>query len=234
MLRASLAALVAAVALLLPARAGAQQTHNALIPAEREAGWKLLFDGRSTAGWRGYRRDSMPSGWQVLDGALTRVAGAGDIVTVDRYKNFDLRLDWKIAEGGNSGVMYRVSEDREYPWETGPEMQVLDNARHPDGKSELTAAGSCFAVYPAPRTAAHAAGEWNHARIIVRGSHVEHWLNGRKVVSYELGSPDWERRVKASKFATMPGYGRNAEGYISLQDHGDEVAFRDIRIRVLQ
>jgi hypothetical protein len=239
MLRRSSAAAVAALALLAPARARAQAPrdtvvhHNTLSPREQKKGWKLLFDGRTTNGWRAYRGDSMPSGWQVVDGALTRVGQAGDIVTKDQYADFELALEWKISEGGNSGIMYRVSEDHDYPWETGPEMQVLDDARHSDGKSELTSAGSCFGVYPAPRGAVKPAGEWNWVRIVVRGQHVEHWLNGTRVVSYELGSPDWAARVKASKFGAMPGYGRNAKGYIALQDHGDRVAFRDIKIRLL-
>jgi hypothetical protein len=199
----------------------------------RDTGWKSLFDGKTTAGWRGYRSKTMPAGWQVIDGALTRVDSAGDIVTNDKYTNFELELNWKVAEGGNSGIFYRVSEDSDYPWQTGLEMQVLDDARHPDGRSPLTSAGSLFGIYPAPRGAVRPAGEWNAVRIVVNGHHIEHWLNGVKVVEAELGSPDWQARVKQSKFATMPGYGRNDTGYIGLQDHGNRVAYRFIRIRTL-
>jgi hypothetical protein len=211
--------------------APAQDAPNTLTPAERAAGWRLLFDGRSTASWRGFRRDTMPAGWQVEDGALTRVAAGGDIVTVDTFASFELVLDWNVAPGGNSGIFFHVTEDAGATYETGPEMQVLDDAGHADGRSRLTAAGSNFALHPAPPGVVRPAGEWNHARIVVQGAHVEHWLNGVKVVEYELWSPDWEARVKASKFAQWPGYGRARTGHIALQDHGDRVAYRSIKIR---
>ena len=196
-------------------------------------GWKLLFDGKTTAGWRGFKKDSMPSGWQVVDGALTRVASAGDIMTRDKYANFELSLEWNISEGGNSGIFYRASEDDSEIYWTAPEMQVLDDARHADGLSRLTAAGSDYGLYPSPAGIVKPAGQWNQVRIVVQGNHVEHWLNGVKVVAYELGSPDWEAKVKASKFAPHGHYGRNAEGYVGLQDHGDRVAYRNIKVRVL-
>jgi len=224
-----------AVLVLLPAVAPAlsAQAPNTLTPAERAAGWRLLFDGKTTAGWRGFKMDSMPAGWQVVDGALTRVAAAGDIVTREQFRDFELSLEWNVAPGGNSGIFYRASEDDEAIYWTAPEMQVLDDARHPDGKSRLTAAGSTFGLYPAPAGVVKPAGEWNRVRLVARGRHVEHWLNGVKVVAYELLSPDWEAKVKASKFAPHPRYGRNAAGYIGLQDHGDRVAYRDIKVRVV-
>jgi hypothetical protein len=197
------------------------------------ARWTPLFDGKTNAGWRGYRMDSLPSGWQVVDGALTRVGAAADIVTRDKYADFELSLEWKIAPGGNSGIFYRASEDDEAIYWTAPEMQVLDDSGHADGKSRLTAAGSDYGLYPSPAGIVKPAGQWNQARILVRGNHVEHWLNGVKVVEYELGSADWEAKVKASKFAPHPHYGRNTTGYIGLQDHGDRVAYRDIKIRML-
>lgn len=208
--------------------------NNRLSPMERQEGWKLLFDGTSTAGWRGYRARTAPSGWQVRDGALTRVASAGDLITDGTYDDFELQLAWKVAPGGNSGIMYRVTEDADHTYETGPEMQVLDDARHPDGRSRLTAAGAVYGLYPAPEGVVKPAGEWNQARIVARGPHVEHWLNGVRVAQYELGSPDWERRVQAGKFARWPGYGRAKRGHIALQDHGDWVAYRDIKIRELK
>ena len=225
--------LVACLAVAPTRAARAQASLNTLTPAERDAGWRLLFDGNTTAGWRGFKSDSMPAGWHVVEGALTRVRPAGDIVSRDKFKNFELSLEWKISAGGNSGIFYRGSEDDEAIYWTAPEMQVLDDARHPDGQSRLTAAGSDFGLYPAPAGVVKPAGQWNQVRIVVRGSHVEHWLNGVQVVEYELGSPDWAARVKASKFAPHTRYGRNAEGYIGLQDHGDWVAYRNIKIRVL-
>lgn len=211
----------------------ATTTMNMLSAAEQAAGWRLLFDGRTTDGWRGYKKTTMPAGWQVVDGALTRTAEGGDILTTQKFGNFELSLEWKIAPGGNSGVFYRASEDDEAVYWTAPEMQVLDDARHPDGKSRLTAAGADYGLYEAPAGIVKPAGEWNEARILVNGRHVEHWLNGVRLLQYELWSPDWEVRVRNSKFAPHPRYGRNPEGYIGLQDHGDWVAYRNIRIRVL-
>jgi len=206
---------------------------NTLTPEERAAGWRLLFDGHSTAGWRGWQMDSMPSGWGVREGALTRVRPAADIITTEKFRNFELSLEWNVAPKGNSGIFYRASEDDDAIYWTAPEMQVLDDAGHVDGQSRLTAAGADYGLYPSPAGVVKPAGEWNQVRILVDGNHVEQWLNGVKVVEYELGSPDWEAKVKASKFATHPRYGRNAEGYIGLQEHEFRVAFRNIKIRVL-
>lgn len=210
-----------------------QDPHNTLTPAERAAGWRLLFDGRTAAGWRGFKRDSIPAGWQVVDGALTRVGPGGDIVTQDVFQDFELTLEWNVAPGGNSGIFYRVSDSGSAVYETGPEMQVLDDERHADGKSRLTSAGSVFGLYAVPTGVVKPAGQWNDARIVVRGAHVEHWLNGTKVVEYELGSAEWESLVGGSKFRAWPGFGRAPRGRIALQDHGDRVAYRNIKIRVL-
>ncbi len=204
---------------------------NARAPAPAE--WRALFDGSTTAGWRGYRMDSMPAGWQVVDGALTRVAAGGDIVTVEQFANFELELEWKLAPGGNSGIFFRVTETAEETYHTGPEMQVLDDAAHRDGLSRLTAAGANYGLDPAPPGVVRPAGEWNAVRIVVRGAHVEHWLNGVQVVRYELWTPAWEAKVARTKFAEWPQYGRARRGHIGLQDHGDWVAYRNIRIRVL-
>jgi hypothetical protein len=206
-------------------------------PSPREAadGWRPLFDGRTLAGWRGYRRAAPPAGWQVVDGAITRVAGGGDLMTDEEFGSFELALEWKISPGGNSGIIYRVVEDSSlaYVWQSGPEFQVLDNAAHADGRDPLTSAGSNFALYAPVRDVTRPVGEWNDARIVVSGSHVEHWLNGVKLLEYELGGPEWEGRVQASKFRTMPRYGRGARGHIALQEHEAWVAYRNIRIRTL-
>jgi len=217
-----------------PASAPPSTPINTLTAADSAAGWRLLFDGRTTTSWRGFRKDSVPNGWQVVDGGITRVApGAGDLITRDKFRNFELALEWKIAPAGNSGIFYRASEDADAIYWTAPEMQVLDDAGHPDGQSRLTTAGANYEIDPSPPGVVRPAGEWNQVRLVVNGQHVEHWLNGVKVVEYELGSPAWEAKVKASKFAPHPHYGRNAEGYVGLQDHGDWVAFRTIKIRVL-
>jgi alpha-3'-ketoglucosidase len=209
-----------------------REAPNVLTPEERAAGWRLLFDGKTTAGWRGWKMDSMPSGWRAVDGALTRTSQAADIITTEKFRNFDLSLEWNIAPKGNSGVFYRASEDDEAVYWTAPEMQVLDDAGHPEELPDRVA-GSNYALHAPPAGVVKPAGQWNAARILVNGNHVEHWLNGVKVVEYELLSPDWEAKVKASKFAPHPRYGRNREGYIGLQEHGAWVAFRNIKIRVL-
>jgi hypothetical protein len=210
----------------------------ALSAAEKKAGWQLLFDGKTTHGWRGYKMTEAPSGWKVKDGSLVLDKGpgdkGGDLVTEATYDSFELALEWKIAEGGNSGVMYHVQETAPNPWQTGPEMQVLDNARHRDGKNPLTSAGACYALYPPPKDVTHPAGQWNQARLLVNGAHVEHWLNGEREVTYELGSADWNAKVAASKFKTFPDFGKAARGHIDLQDHGDHVEFRNIKLRVLK
>jgi len=216
-----------------PTASSGSTTPNTLTDSERAAGWKLLFDGKTGAGWRGYRQHTLPAGWQVKDGALTRVAEAGDIITDEQFKNFELALEWKISPGGNSGIFYRASEDSDAIYWNAPEMQVLDDARHPDGQSRMTAAGAAYDLYPSPAGIVKPANEWNAVRLVVNGNHVEQWLNGVKVVEYEFGSPDFQAKVKDSKFAPHPNFGRNSEGHIGLQDHGDVVAFRNIKIRVL-
>jgi hypothetical protein len=219
----------------LPAMAapGNDDDPNSLTEEEKKAGFKLLFDGKTTAGWRGFRKKEMPSGWQVIDGALARVGPGGDIVTVDQFKNFELLLQWKVAPGANSGIMYHVSEDERAPYLTGPEYQILDNARHADGKSPLTSAASCYALYAPTKDATRPVGEWNDAKILVKGRHVEHWLNGEKVVEYEKGGAEWNDKVAKSKFNSMKNFGKTTEGHIDLQDHGDQVWYRAIKIRVL-
>ncbi len=217
----------------LPGQAG-DQPPNTLSESERQAGWKLLFDGHTTRGWRGFRKKAFPDGWAVEDGALTRIARGGDLVSTKQFRDFELALDWKISEGGNSGIMYRVTEGSDATYETGPEMQVLDDERHPDGRAWLTSAGAVYGLYAAPAGVVRPVGEWNQVRIVVRGHHVEHWLNGVKVVEYELESREWESRVAASKFRQWPAYGRAPKGHIALQDHGDRVWFRSIRMRELR
>jgi hypothetical protein len=211
----------------------------ATIPAlsvdEQNAGWKLLFDGKTFNGWRGFKTDRVPDGWRITkNGELYfKPKGKGDIMTADEFGDFELKLEWKISEGGNSGIFFWVTEDDESSWKTGPEMQVLDNTRHKDGVDPRTSAGANYALHAPAKDVTRQAGEYNEARLIVKGTHIEHWLNGVKIVEYEIGSPEWEALVAKSKFATMPKYGRNRKGHIVLQDHGDKVWYRNIRIRPL-
>lgn len=203
---------------------------------KKDIGIKTLFDGKSTDLWRSYRGTAFPAkGWVIENGTLRHQAraGGGDIVSKEKFENFELRLDWKVAPGGNSGVMYRVSEEGEQPWNTGPEMQVLDDAGHRDGKSPLTSAGSLYALIGPAKKVVKPAGAWNSARLVVNGNHVEHWLNGEKIVECELNSPDLKAKIAASKFSNQPRFALEKSGHIVLQDHGDDVWFREIKIRVL-
>ena len=201
--------------------------------AQTGSDWIWLFNGENADAWRGYLKSELPSGWQIVDGALTRVAEAGDIITKEKFDNFELELEWKIAPGGNSGIFFHVQEDSalEAVYLSGPEYQVLDNEAHRDGLDPRTSAGSNYALHAPAHDVTKQPGEWNSARVVVNGSHVEHWLNGAKLLEYELWSDDWNQRVAASKFKDMPAYGKAKTGHIALQDHGDWVAYRSIRIR---
>lgn len=207
---------------------------NSLTAAEQAAGWRLLFDGRTTNGWRGYKSSAMPNGWRVADGTLTKDSSVDDILSTDQFGDFELTLDWRIGTGGNSGIFYRGTEEYEHIYWSAPEYQLLDDANAPDGKNRLTSAAAAYALYAAPAGIVNPAGQWNSTRIIARGAHVEHWLNGQKVVQYELWSPDWEAKVKASKFNDWPNYGRSKSGYLAIQgDHNGVLALRNIKIRTL-
>ena len=199
-----------------------------------EPKWRVLFDGTSTDAWRGYKRDAFPEqGWEI-DGETLHVqkgGGGGDIITVDRFANFELELEWKVAEpNANSGIIYRVSEEAGATYETGPEMQVLGD---PEPTQASTSAGGLYALYDTSGKKLNPMGEWNRVRVVVRRQRVEHWLNGTRVVECRMHSPDWYRRVAASKFASMPLFGTVGRGHIALQDHGNDVWYRGIRIREL-
>ena len=217
----------------LTAAPGGQSGARTLTTAEMAAGGRLLFDGKTTAGWRAFRGAGMPEGWTVENGTLSRTAKAADIVTVDEFGNFELTFEWKIGAAGNSGVMYRVTEDSTAPWHSAHEYQILDNAGHADGKNPDTCAASAYALYAPVKDMTKPVGEWNQARIVAIGAHVEHWLNGTKVVEFEIGSPDWTARYEKSKFAKYRQFGRATKGRIAIQDHGDPVSYRNIRIRPL-
>ena len=206
---------------------------NALTAEEQAAGWKLLFDGTSMDAWRGYKRDDVPEGWRIEDGAIARGDGGGDILTREQFGSFELSIEWKVAGGGNSGIMFRVSEDADQTFMTGPEYQILNNEVHRDGQKPKTAAGANYALHAPTKDMTKPVGEWNHTRIKVDGARVEHWMNGEKIVEYELWSDDWKQRVADSKFAAWPGYGQNKVGHVVLQDHGDPVWYRNIKIRPL-
>ena len=224
-----------------PAAPPATATHNTLSDAEKAAGWRLLFDGKTTNGWRGYKLDAMPPGWKVIDGALVRVSGGAggkgagggdDILTVEQFDNFELQLDWRIMDkAGNSGVILRAAENAVTSWHTGPEYQLLDNAAYP-GRSVKELAGACYDLYAPAKDVSRPQGQWNTTRVVADGRHVEHWLNGTKLLEYELGGDDWKRRVAGSKFKDMKHFkDPPLKGHICLQDHTARLEFRDIKIR---
>jgi 3-keto-disaccharide hydrolase len=211
----------------------AEQHSPAPTAAEQADGWQPLFDGRSLSGWRGYKSTTPPAGWSAASGELVRNGEGGDLMTVGQYSDFELRLEWKISENGNSGIMYHVVTGDQDPYESGPEFQILHNAGHKDGANPITSAGSNYAMHPPVKDVTRPVGEWNDIRLIVKGTHVEHWMNGVKLLEFEQFSPDWYARVKASKFSKMPPYGRHMRGHLVLQDHGNVVTFRNIKVKSL-
>lgn len=213
-----------------------QTSANALSGAEKAAGWRLLFNGKDLTGWRGYRKPDAPQQWQVEDGALTLTqGGGGDLITTDEFGPFELSFDWKISPGGNSGVIYLVKEVDAAPntYNTGPEYQVLDNDKHADGKLPSHRAGALYDLVAPPDGAGKPVGEWNAGRILVKDGRIEHWLNGRKVAEAPYGDAAWKALVAQSKFKTMPFFGVAASGHIALQDHGNRVWYRNIKVRRL-
>ena len=243
--------LAVSLSLTLACAAGAQAKSKAEAPAaavntlsakEKAAGWKLLFDGKTTKGWRAFKGGPVPADhWVVADGVLKCVGGHRviDIVTDDEFDNFEFAWDWRISPGGNSGVKYLVDENMSKTKDgIGFEYQLLDDDKHPDakkGKDGDRTSGSLYDLIPPSKNKVlHPVGEWNESRIVVDGNHVEHWLNGVKVVSYERGSPDMKARIADSKYKSIPGFGEVTKGHLLLQDHDSEVGFRNLKLRVLK
>jgi len=206
--------------------------------AQAQGQWVTLFDGTNLDRWRGYKRQDVPASWKVEDGALaflpSKAKGArGDLISKDQFGDFELEYEWKITPGGNSGVMWHVSEDHAAPYESGPEQQVLDNARHADGKIPTHRAGTLYDLVEPPADAARPVGEFNQARIVSQGSHVQLFLNGRQTADFDFASDAGKQTLAKSKFAKMPGFAKNSSGHIVLQDHDDTVYYRNIRVRPL-
>lgn len=216
---------------------------NTLTEAEKAEGWKLLFDGETFDGWHGYLQENVPEAWKVEDGAMVLTPKAerpegmsgGDILTDEEFENYELSLEWKIDSCGNSGIIFNVVESEEYsrPYHTGPEMQVLDNSCHPDAKIETHRAGDLYDMIACSEETVKPAGEWNHVRLIINDGQAEHWLNGVKVVEYEMFTPEWNEMIANSKFKDWEAFGQARKGRIDLQDHSDRVWYRNIKIREL-
>jgi hypothetical protein len=219
-------------ALLMLARAAlaADAAPNTLTDAEKAAGWKLLFDGKTTTGWRNYNKTSIAPGWKVEEGVLVRgKEQGGDIVTTDKYDKFELSLEYNISKGGNSGLMFHVEETSNPPWHTGPEIQIQDI-----GGGDPQKPGWLYQLYKSDTDAAKPAGEWNQLKILITPEKSATWMNGKLYYEFVKGNKDWDERVAKSKFAKMPNFGKPKTGVICLQDHGNAVSFRNIKIRVIK
>jgi hypothetical protein len=219
-----------AILLLARAACAADPAPNTLTEEEKAAGWKLLFDGKTTTGWRNYNKTSLSPGWKVENGALVRgTEQAGDIVTTDKYGAFEFSVEYNISKGGNSGLMYHVEETSSPPWHTGPEIQIQDI-----GGRDAQKPGWLYQLYQAEVDAAKPAGEWNQLKILVTPEKCATWMNGKLYYEYVKGSKDWDERVAKSKFARLPNFGKPTSGVICLQDHGNPVSFRNIKIREIK
>jgi hypothetical protein len=205
-----------------------------MIGCSSNAEWTVLFDGKIVKGLRGYKQSGFPDSWEVVDGTLKTIPGHGvDLISEEVYKNFELELEWKVPEGGNSGIFYFATEEGDYIWQSAPEMQVLDDEKHTDGENTLTSAGSLYAMIAPSAIVVKPVGSFNQVQIKVKDNHVEHWLNGTKIVEYVYGSDMMWDLVAKSKFSTMPQFAKASEGHIGLQgDHG-VIWYKNIRIRRL-
>jgi hypothetical protein len=219
--------------------ASADSSVNKLTDAEKKDGFELLFDGQSKGGWHVFNKESDGSSWKVEDGTLhldnSQENGGGDLVSEKEYGNFHLKVDWKIDTGGNSGIMLYVQEDKKFErtYHTGPEMQVLDNERHPDAKIIKHRAGDLYDLITSSPETVKPALEWNHVEIISKDGNLEFYLNGTKVVQTTLWNDAWKKLIAGSKFKDMPDFGKHKSGHIALQDHGNKVWYRNIKIKAL-
>ena len=213
-----------------------------LTEQQKTEGWKILFDGQTTGGWQIFKARKNNT-WEVQDGTLHAIAikegvnGVGDersdIMTTREFENFELAFNWKISKEGNSGLMFRVTEEFEQPYFTGPEYQIVDDKGYPGKLTDTQHTAGDYDMHTAANAAPNPVGEWNSAKIVANGNHIEHWLNGTKVLEYELASSDWKKRKDGSKWKDAKGYGAAKKGHIDLQDHGSEVWFKNVLIREL-
>jgi len=219
-------------------------SYNSLSESEKQEGWQLIFDGSTKNGWHVFNNKSDGSAWVVEDGSLSldpkemkdwQTVGGGDFVSEEEYDNFHLKLEWKVSDSGNSGIILFIKEDPKYEhtWHTGPEMQVLDNAGHPDAKITKHMAADLYDLISASPVTVKKAGEWNQVEVISKNGQLEFYLNGPKVLSTTMWNDDWKKMIKGSKFKDMPDFGTYQKGRIGLQDHGDRIWYRNIKIKKL-
>ena len=212
---------------------------NTLAAKEKQAGWQLLFDGRTTDGWHGYNMQGIPGVWSIEEGAIV-VDGKGggeeqDVITEGVYRDFAFTVEYKLSPGSNSGIIFQVKEDTlyRYPYETGPEFQLIDHENWPDKLEDWQIHGANYAMYPPKAKPYNPAGEWNRLLLVVKGNHVTQWINGVEVVRYEKYSDEWVQLRNSGKWADYPDYGIADEGHIALQNHGTKLWFRNIKIKQL-
>lgn len=207
---------------------------NQLSSEEQAQGWQLLFNGKDMSQWRNFKKADLSDKWQIEDGAMKLTAGGGgDILTKQQYDHFELLLDWKIAEVGNSGIFVLANETGNMIYSNAPEIQILDNERHPDNKLANHLSGSLYDMIASPPSSHKKAGEWNTVKIRLHNSELTIWQNGVQTAQVTIDSPEWQKLLAASKFATWPGFAKAKSGHIGLQDHGDQVWFKNIKIKEL-
>jgi hypothetical protein len=230
MKRLLVAALIAAIIVSFNFAVAHADDSSKTTPAKSSGDWKLLFNGENLDGWRGFKSAAPGKGWKITNGELTTPGHAGDLISVEEFGDFELSLEWKVGKGSNSGIIYRVGMNEAATYETGPEYQLLDNVNSKENDG-LHSAGSMYDVIAPLKDYTRPTGEWNETRIVVRGWKIEHWLNGEKIVDVDLASPEGQQLVSKSKFRLMPKFATLSRGHIALQDHGDLVSFRRIKIR---
>lgn len=207
---------------------------NQLTAQEKADGWQLLFNGKDMSQWRTFKQPTVQEKWQIEDGAITLTAGGGgDLISKKSYKNFELTLDWKIAEAGNSGILILADEKGKYIYSHAPEIQILDNERHPDNKLATHLSGSLYDMIASPVASHKKAGQWNSTKIRLENSALTVWQNDVQTAKVMIGSDEWNSLIAKSKFASWPDFAAAKEGHLGLQDHGDKVWFKNIKIKEL-
>jgi len=212
---------------------------NTLTPSEIKTGWKLLFDGKSLKGWRSYQ-NQVTNSWTVNNGVMyckgsetDKSDKRADMITEKEYENFDLSIDWKISPQGNSGILYMVTEEFPRSYQSGPEYQIIDDLHFPQKLEDWQKTGANYAMDPAPTAAPNPVGQWNTTRIVVNKGHVQHWLNGKKLLDFQMWTDEWKKKKMEGKWKDAPGYGMSKKGHIGLQDHGSEAWFKNLKIKEL-
>lgn len=212
------------------------QKDNALSPKEKQEGWVLLFDGTSTNNWRPYKNKAS-DGWKIENGELINkkdgVKNRADMITKEEYDSFEFVIDWKVDKGANSGIVYHANEKNNSSYESGPEYQLIDDKGYPQALEDWQKSGADYDMHPPTKVVSKPAGEYNHTRIVVKGAHVEHWLNGEKVADFDFWTPEWNALKAKSKFKDNKEWGMAKKGYIALQDHGGGISFKNIKIKKL-